>query len=145
MTSVASIILLVNWIFFTHSLEVKSLRECQNPIKSHRYSFGLQESFKKLGFAQKENSWQVFKKRQFSPDVNGLAHYLSYATLVTDVPIFGADEFKFLCKVIFDGFCSNWFLLVSAQPQNSQSFNQKKDIVVTFIKICLPNISSSFD
>ena len=28
--------------------------------------------------------------------------------------------------VIFDGFCSNWSKLMSAQPANSQTFNQKK-------------------
>ena len=75
---------------------------------------------------------------------DSLAHYLSYATLVTYVPVLGAEQFYFPCRVIFKGFCSNWFKLVSAQAQNSQTFNQK-DIVVTIIKIFGPTISSSFD
>ena len=44
---------------------------------------------------------------------NRLAHYLSYATLVTYVPVLGDEQFPF--RVIFGSFCSNWFKLVSAQ------------------------------
>ena len=40
-------------------------------------------------------------------------------------------QFKFLCKVIFYCFCSNWFKLVSAQPLNSKTFNQKKVLLLT--------------
>ena len=38
---------------------------------------------------------------------------------------------KTFCRVIFDGFGSNWFKLVSAQPPNSQIFYQKKILYFT--------------
>ena len=57
---------------------------------------------------------------------DSLAHYLSYATLMTYVPVLGAEQFYFPCRVMFDSFCSNWFKLVSAQPPNSQTFRRKK-------------------
>ena len=45
------------------------------------------------------------------------ALHLSYATLVTYVPVFGAEQF-----------CSNWFKLVSAHPPHSQTINQKRKL-----------------
>ena len=68
-----------------------------------------------------------------NPFQKSFAHY---ATLVTYVPVSGAEQFWVPCKVMFDSFCSNRFKLVSAQPPNSQTFRQKKDIVVSIIKIC---------
>ena len=72
----------------------------------------VKESFKKLSFAKKENSLHVFEKRRFFARLqrplaryhepksiktfykkDSLAHYLSYATLMTYVPVLGAEQF----------------------------------------------------
>ena len=58
------------------------------------------------------------------------AFYLSYATLMTYVPVLGFDQFQFPCTVIFGDFYSNWFKLVSANPPNSQTFNQKRKLLL---------------
>ena len=62
---------------------------------------------------------------RFHIEINRFAIYLSYATLVTYVPVWGALQFQFQCRVGFDGFCSNWFKLVFAHPRNGRTFNQK--------------------
>ena len=64
---------------------------------------------------------------------------------MTYVPVLGAEQFQFPCRVIFESFCSNWFKLVSAQPPNSQAFRQKKKVVVTVFKIERLKISSALD
>ena len=43
----------------------------------------------------------------------------------------GDEQFLLPYGVISDGFCSNWFKLISAQPPNSQTFNQKKILTST--------------
>ena len=73
----------------------------------------VKESFKKFNFAKKENWLHVFEKRQFFAQLqrplalyhqpksikktfykkDSLAHYLSYTTLMTYVPILGAEQF----------------------------------------------------
>ena len=53
---------------------------------------------------------------------------LAYATLVTYVAVLGDDQFQLLCKLIFDRFLAEEEQkpkLVSAQPQDSQTLNQK--------------------
>ena len=74
------------------------------------------------------------------------ALHLSYATLVTYVPPFGAKQFQFPCRVIFDnsnqaGF--NWFLLIL---QTAKHATQKwklcccsKDFFVYFF--CVPYLT----
>ena len=54
------------------------------------------------------------------------ALYLSYATLVTYVPVLGAEQVQFPCRVIFYGFLagdekngSNWFLLILQKAKPS--------------------------
>ena len=81
--------------------------KCHNPIKSNRYSVLLLESFNKFIFAKKQtiidrylknsnfhfNSLKHFKINFQSvnvPKKDSLAHYLSYAALVTYVPVLGA-------------------------------------------------------
>ena len=70
------------------------------------------ESFKKLSFAKKENSLHAFEKRKFCAQLqqplalypesksiktfykkDSLALYLSYATLMTNLPALGAEQF----------------------------------------------------
>ena len=74
----------------------------------------VKESFKKFSLAQKENSLHVFEKRRFFAQLqrplalyhepksiktffftkkDTLAHHLSYATLMTNVPVLGAGHF----------------------------------------------------
>ena len=48
---------------------------------------------------------QDFKsKRTFPEEEKRCAIYLSYATLVTYVPVLGAEKFQFPCRIIFDKF-----------------------------------------
>ena len=51
---------------------------------------------------------------------------LLYATLGTYLPVFLGQAIEVSVQDIFYDFCLNWFKLVSAQPPNSQTFNQKK-------------------
>ena len=64
-----------------------------------------------------------------------MAHYLSYATLVTYVPVLWDEQFLFPYRVIFNGLCSNWLKLVSANPPDSQTLNQKRKLFFTVFKI----------
>ena len=58
--------------------------------------------------------------QKWPPLKKNCAIYLSYATLVTYVPILGAEQFQFLYSVVFNSFSSNWFKLVFAHPPNNQ-------------------------
>ena len=72
----------------------------------------VKESSKKLSFAKKENSLHIFEKQRYFAKLqqplaiyhepksikhfyekDSLAHYLSYATLTTYVPVLGAEQF----------------------------------------------------
>ena len=65
------------------------------------------------------------QKGTFQGNKKRFAIYLSFVTLVTCVPVLGAEQFQFPCRFVFNSFCSNWFKLVIAYPQNSQTFRQK--------------------
>ena len=53
--------------------------------------------FPVLKKALRHNNKKYFTKYRY-------AFYLSYATLVTYVPVFGAEKFQFPCGVISEGF-----------------------------------------
>ena len=71
--------------------------------------------------------------------------YLSYDTLMTNVPVLGAEQFQFPWRVIFGDFCSNWFKLVSSNPPDSQAPNQKRKLFFTVFNIERLKISFTFD
>ena len=100
-------------------------------------------------FAQKK---AILTVPVFQPDFtsqglkkNRCVSYNPYATLVILLPVLGVELFQFLCKVVFNGFCSNWFKLVLAHPPNSQNFNQKKIFFFFYHKIFGFDISSFYD
>ena len=45
---------------------------------------------------------------------------------MTYAPDLRAEQFQFACRVMFGQFCSKWFKLVSPNPPNSQTLNQKE-------------------
>ena len=61
--------------------------------------------------------------------------YLSYDTLMTCVHVLVDGQFQFLWRVIFGDFFSNWFKLVSANPPNSQTLNQKRKLLLLFSRL----------
>ena len=104
------------------------------------------------GILVKKNRFLYWKQSSFLlanrfPDKN-------IATLVTYVPVLVAEQ---LFRVIFDGFCSNWFQLVSAQLLNSQIFNPKKILLLSSSRFldqtfllpeiwwCLPEVLNRFE
>ena len=101
------------------------------------------ESCSKRSFQVFPKKKHVFEKRRFLTSFNGLYHfsrnlnqkrpyykkdslayYLSCATLMTYVPVLGAEQFQFPCMVIFDSFFSNWFLLSlqTAKPSDKKRY-----------------------
>ena len=49
---------------------------------------------------------------------------------MTNVPVLGAEQFQFPCRVLFDSFCLKWFKLVSSQP----NLQPKRKVIVTDFK-----------
>ena len=79
---------------------------------------------------------------------DGLAHCLSYATLVTNVQVLVAVLFLFLSEMIFDGVLAldeQKPKLVSAHPPNKQTLNQKKTLFPTDFMFIVSNFSYVFN
>ena len=105
------------------------------------------ESVQPVSLISHSSNWAIFHNKGPRAKKGHLKKvwHLSIICHLGDIfSVFGAEQFQFPCRVIFDNFCSNWFKLVFAHPPNSQTFNNK-NIVVSIIKTCWWNISSFFD
>ena len=60
--------------------------------------------------------------------------YLSYDTMMICVPVLGDEQLQFPWRVILGDFCF-WFKLVSANPPNSKTLNQKRELLLRFSRL----------
>ena len=58
-----------------------------------------------------------------------------YDTLMTCAPVLVDEQIQFPWRVVFGNFCSNWFKMVSANPANSQTLNQKRKLLLLFSRL----------
>ena len=71
-----------------------------------------------------------FKSKRALSKNNRRANCISYVTLVTYVPVLGAEQFQLPCRVISDGFSSEDEQTGSNLYLLSQTFNQKGKFVL---------------